>query len=214
MSPFVTMQLKSPLPYMSTPRRKVLAALEEISRRRELKKQPPVLERRVSNHKTTFKLTPQLRYYDLGSGDGETVLGAASIGWRSTGIELNSTLWALSSIRRWFSSSTIRNSSNFTRGDFWQHSIADADAVMIFGVKPLMPKIATKIAQECQPGTFVMSYRFHVPLALSNQSLVDQDRSEQHSVKVHSTTKEKGFLNATLVYDKDEMRIYELLQYK
>ena len=33
-----------------------------------------------------------LRFYDLGSGDGETVLAAASAGWRSTGIELNSTL--------------------------------------------------------------------------------------------------------------------------
>jgi hypothetical protein len=32
--PFIIMQLRSPLPYMSTPKKKILAALEEISKRK------------------------------------------------------------------------------------------------------------------------------------------------------------------------------------
>ena len=192
--PFVMMQFKSPLPYMSTPRRKVLDALKNISRRRDIS-----LSSLGKSKQEIACIQP--RYYDLGSGDGETVLGAASMGWRSTGIELNSTLWTISSIRRWFfSSSKVRASSNFIRGDFWQHNISDADAVMIFGVTPLMPKIAAKIAEECKPGTFVLSYRFHVPI--SNQD---------HTAKNVKAQSLDGAMVANLVYDKDEMRIYELL---
>ena len=71
------MQFKSPLPYMSTPRRKVVDALKNISRRREV---APSL---MGTAKQSVARN-QPRYYDLGSGDGETVLGAASMGWRST----------------------------------------------------------------------------------------------------------------------------------
>ena len=190
--PFVMMQFKSPLPFMSTPRRKVVDALNNISRRREVANYPTSISKQnVAGN--------QPRYYDLGSGDGETVLGAASMGWRSTGIELNATLWTISSIRRWFfSSSEIRASSNFIRGDFWEHNISDADAVMIFGVTPLMPKIATKIAEECKPGTFILSYRFHVPII--NQDLAGKRDKAKNGVMI-----------ANLVYEKDEMRIYELL---
>ena len=75
----------------------------------------------------------KLRYYDLGSGDGETVLAASSCGWKATGIELNRTLWALSSIRRLASPPQTRQNANFKWGNMWDHSIHDADAVMIFG---------------------------------------------------------------------------------
>lgn len=182
-SPFITMQLRSSLPYMATPRRKVLAALKEISKQKE-----------SQSNSTPSR---QYKYYDLGSGDGETVLAAASTGWKATGIELNSTLWGISSLRRLYSPSYIRSRSQFIYGDIWKNSIHDADAVMIFGVKPLMPAIANKIEKECDPGTFVMAYRFHVPICSSEQ--------------VH----EKGIvpdgsLEADLIYDEEEMRIYQL----
>ena len=181
-SPFITMQLRSSLPYMATPRRKILAALKEISKRKET-------QSKASNR--------QYKYYDLGSGDGETVLAAASTGWKATGIELNSTLWGISSLRRLFSPSYIRSRSQFIYGDIWKNSIHDADAVMIFGVKPLMPAIADKIEKECNPGTFVMAYRFHVPICSSEQV------NEKGEVP-------DGSLEADLIYDEEEMRIYQL----
>lgn len=198
-SPFILMQLRSPLPYMATPRRKVLAALEEISSRKGLIHRASSSSATMSKPKSTSikQVQVPLRYYDLGSGDGETILAAASVGWRATGIELNSTLWGISSIRRLFSPSYIRSKSNFIWGDLWKENLSDADAVMIFGVKPLMAPIAKKIEAECGSGTYLMSYRFHVPL---------QSKDEPSK----NNTSEKGALRADLVYDEEEMRIYEL----
>ena len=183
-SPFIIMQLRSPLPYMATPRRKVLEALNEIASRKGTNTNQP------------------LRYYDLGSGDGEAVLAAASAGWRATGIELNSTLWGISSFRRLISHHLIRRKANFVWGDMWKEKINDADAVMIFGVKPLMPQIAKKIETECRPGTFVMSYRFHIPI----YGICDDSMGGLSSQSV----KDEGALGADLVYDEEEMRIYLL----
>ena len=184
---------------MATPRRKVLAALEEISSRKGLIHRASSSSATMSKPKSTSikQVQVPLRYYDLGSGDGETILAAASVGWRATGIELNSTLWGISSIRRLFSPSYIRSKSNFIWGDLWKENLSDADAVMIFGVKPLMAPIAKKIEAECGSGTYLMSYRFHVPL---------QSKDEPSK----NNTSEKGALRADLVYDEEEMRIYEL----
>lgn len=191
-SPFVIMQLRSPLPYMATPRRKVLAALKDISHRKGLGMPRTTTK---ANRNESLK-----RYYDLGSGDGETILAAASVGWKATGIELNSTLWGLSSIRRLFSPRPIRDRSNFIWGDLWKQKLGDADAIMIFGVRPLMAPIAKKIETECQPGTYVMSYRFLVPLqADPDEVVLNKDNA-----------KEYVGLKADLVYDEEEMRIYKL----
>lgn len=137
-SPFITMQLKSPLPYMATPRKKVIDALENITKlkRKSIMKScdKSVNKNNVVNDSSDKSGgSKKLRYYDLGSGDGETVLAAGSCGWKATGIELNRTLWALSSIRRLASPPQTRRNSNFKWGNMWDHSIHDADAVMIFG---------------------------------------------------------------------------------
>jgi hypothetical protein len=106
--PFIIMQLRSPLPYMSTPKKKVLAALEEISKRKyscsnhDDKNYTLFLSHKSyyynndnnnNNYINNNNKNP-LRFYDLGSGDGETVLAAGSAGWNATGIELNSTEFA------------------------------------------------------------------------------------------------------------------------
>lgn len=128
-SPFITMQLKSNLPYMATPRNKVVRALEYIAKRKnnDIALSQNNIPRKHTIDGKTF------RYYDLGSGDGETVIAAGSLGWKATGIELNSTLWGISSLRRLKSPSHVRRNSNFIWGDMWANSIHDADAVMIFG---------------------------------------------------------------------------------
>jgi hypothetical protein len=182
MSPFVVMQLKSPLPYMATPRRKIINALEFI---------------KAQHHQQGILSKP--RYFDLGSGDGETVLAASSMNWRATGFELNSTLYLISQARWLMTPHAIRKNCDFKFGDMWKQNIGEADAVMIFGVKPLMPKIAHKIQSECRPGTFVLSYRFHIPIKIP---------SDYQSMEGDEVT--DGFLNADLVFDEEEMRVYRL----
>ena len=189
-SPFVFMQLKSALPYMATPRSKVESALQFISKRTQ---------------STTHKQGKRLNFVDLGSGDGTTILTAASLQWRATGFELNPTLWIISSIRRLFSTSQIRNNSSIVLGDMFTNKIAkerlqQSNCVMIFGVRSLMPQIATLVQHHCQPGCYLLSYRFKVPLL-----------SERKTSGVVSEAKDNdNLLDARIIHDEEEMRIYRL----
>jgi len=191
-SPFVFMQLRSELPYMSTPRRKVLKALEFISQRQPEK---------ITQSNSPGAQTRQ-NFCDLGSGDGEAVLAAAEAGWTATGIEMNPTLWLISQIRRLWSTAEVRKRSRFVLGDMFQHNIRSADAVMIFGVKPLMPRIANKISTECKVGTCVMSYRFRIPVV---GNACGNDRNFNNS-----SEEEEGKLHAEMVYDEEEMRVWQV----
>lgn len=187
-TPFITMQLKSSLPYMSTPKKKVEKALIFLSTRT----------------KTTIENSCKSNnFVDLGSGDGTAVLAASSLGWRAVGIEMNPTLFLISSIRRLVHNQNIRTNSQLKFGDMFDESISrdrlqNADSVMIFGVQSLMPRIAKMIERDCQPGCFIMSYRFRLPIAN-----VTKDSDE-------GTKTKKSGLHASLIYDEEEMRIYEL----
>jgi len=157
---------KSSLPYMATPGTKVRKALKYLGK----------------NKNGVF--------VDLGSGDGQAVYEAARLGYKSIGIELNFTLWALSSIRRrFFWSASERERSQIIWADFFSYSLKDANTVMMFGVAPLMKPLSQKIATECAPGTDVLSYRFALPLA--------------HDEKT------ANLMRAAIVYDHEEMRIYK-----
>lgn len=190
-SPFVFILLRSELPYMSTPRRKVLKALEYVSNRQNSRTKLHVSDTSLSERKRNF--------YDLGSGDGEAVLAAASAGWNATGIEMNPTLWLISQIRRLFSPSHVRQHSRFILGDMFKQSIQSADAVMIFGVQPLMPRIADKIANECRAETCVLSYRFRIPIQETATNNGHGDVSDDNDK-----------LDAAIIFDDEEMRVWEV----
>ena len=203
--PFVSMQLRSSLPYMATPRGKVVRALKFISNRATSS------QKKVKNYRKR-----QLNFVDLGSGDGTAVLAAASLGWNATGLELNPTLWIISSIRRVFSASKeIRSNSQFVYGDIFENEVArkrlqGADCVMIFGVQSLMPKIAALVQGGCRPGCYLMSYRFRVPLLIGDDEEVAREKAGggKHEKKGNDSF---AGMNASLIYDEEEMRIYELL---
>jgi hypothetical protein len=169
-APFVA--LKTPLPYMATPKHKVRRALLSI----------PEPSRKGS-------------FIDLGSGDGEAVLQAAKVGSfpKAIGFELNWTLWLISQCRRLTWPRSIRARTEFRRTDFFHSKLPDdTSTVMIFGVTPLMRPLSEKLAQECSGGTHVLSYRFRLPTI---------------------TTARDGtgnLLNAELIYDEEEMRIYRV----
>lgn len=254
-TPFITMQLKSSLPYMSTPRQKVEKALMFLSNRKKKTSMNNVsnncyysVQNIIDNVTTTKHLLctdnhnnniivkkRQLHFVDLGSGDGTAVLTASKLGWHSTGIEMNSTLWLVSSIRRLFSIATstmttttskeIRSNSQFKLGDMFNPTISreclhNADSVIIFGVQPLMSQISKLIESECPPGCYLMSYRFRIPLASNNNDTNtsydddDEDQEEVKRIQVENNKEESntgcGGIHASLIYDEEEMRIYEL----
>ena len=216
--PFVSMQLRSSLPYMATPRSKVVRALKFISNRATSshKKETLPLQHASMQQPIKNNRKRQLNFVDLGSGDGTAVLAAASLGWNATGLELNPSLWIISSIRRVFSASKeIRSNSQFVFGDMFQNEVArkrlqGANCVMIFGVQSLMPKIAALVQNECRPGCYLMSYRFRVPLLLTDD---EETAAESIGGGKHEKKGNDSFagINASLIYDEEEMRIYELL---
>ena len=86
------------------------------------------------------------------------------------------------------------------QNDIAKLSLRNADCVMIFGVNSLMPQIANLVQREChRPGCLIMSYRFRVPLLL--HSSVEKNIDTKRVV---------GGVDATMIYDEEEMRIYEL----
>lgn len=217
--PFVSMQLRSPLPYMATPRYKVEKALGFLLERKmisdrqfksNIHKNVGNMVKRANNTRAN---STQARFVDLGSGDGTTIFAAAALSWKSTGIELNPTLWAISSIRRMFQPIDIRNDCTFIHGDMFKstrlkHELNQADCVMVFGVNSLMPRIADLIEKECQSNVFVMSYRFRVPLLkridLSNANGIAVDD------KIIQNESTRGVIDASLIYEEEEMRVYRM----
>ncbi|KAL7510941.1 hypothetical protein ACHAXN_007856 [Cyclotella atomus] len=217
------MQLRSPLPYMATPRHKVERALKYLLDKKRMRANTISITVHQKYLKSGSNNTPapsttqnrmngtQPRFVDLGSGDGTTIFTASSLSYKSIGIELNTTLWAISSLRRLFQTYNIRNNCSFIHGDMFQNTrmkyeLNRADCVMVFGVNSLMPKIADLIEKECQRGVFVMSYRFRLPL-LEQCNAADDNRDEGGE---HNQKDKTGVIDASLIYQEEEMRIYEL----
>ena len=98
------------------------------------------------------------RFLDLGSGDGEAVLVAASRGLVAHGVELNPSLVAFSRLRAWRAAS----GATFSWGNLFDAGadVARSDVVFVFGVVPLMPRIAAMLAERCHPGAFVCVHKF------------------------------------------------------
>jgi hypothetical protein len=202
-APFVFLPSKSSivLPYMATPAAKLKNALT-------------FLQQRQSAAKSSSGTTSSRSFLDLGSGDGEAVYQAVQImqGDRSpvyqkaTGIELNPTLFIISSIRRLFWTADQKSRSSFECLDFWSqvahNRIAHADTILIFGVQPLMLPLSKTLASTCRPGTFILSYRFQLPI----EDVLNTMDTHQQPNRCPSPT---GLLQAEVIYDKEEMRIYQ-----
>lgn len=185
---------RSPLPYMATPGRKIRGALKHV-----LKQQGRFQVEESSASSQSHSLQAKRKgmlpvFVDLGSGDGEGVLQAARLGYKSIGIELNFTLWAFSNIRRQlFWSSHEKKNSKIILGSFFDYNLHhdfQASTVMIFGVAPLMKSLSQKLKHELPVGSCVLSYRFGIPLAYDG---ADDD-----------------LLAASIVYDHQEMRVYQV----
>mmetsp|Transcript_1299 Transcript_1299/g.2742 ORF Transcript_1299/g.2742 Transcript_1299/m.2742 type:complete len:280 (-) Transcript_1299:1117-1956(-) len=235
-SPFIFMQLRSPLPYMATPIHKIERALLFISRRMDARGAGSSNMLEAAKSMTSQKCDMQqpernkrgnkLNFVDLGSGDGTAVFTAASLNWYATGMELNPTLWLISSLRRWGLSKEARMNCKLIYADMFDasqttthKSLREANCVMIFGVAPLMPQIAELIQSNCQPRSFVMAYRFRVPLMNLNECRRDKVGKEDVAGRIVSVASgeestvegvQSTGINGRLIYEEEEMRIYEL----
>jgi hypothetical protein len=103
------------------------------------------------------KLTPQDIHYDLGSGDGRTVITAAKRGAQAFGVEYNPDMVALS--ERNAAKEGVAGRAKFINGDIFQTDFSRATVVTLYLLPSLNIKLRPTIL-KMKPGTRVVSHAF------------------------------------------------------
>ena len=103
------------------------------------------------------KLTAQDIHYDLGSGDGRTVITAAKRGAQAVGVEFNPDMVALS--ERTAAKEGVSAKAKFINGDIFQTDFSHATVVTLYLLPSLNVKLRPTIL-KMKPGTRVVSHAF------------------------------------------------------
>jgi hypothetical protein len=103
------------------------------------------------------KLTARDIHYDLGSGDGRTVIAAAKRGAQATGIEYNPDMVALS--ERAAAKEGVTGKAKFIHGDIFQTDFSQATVLTLYLLPSLNVKLRPTIL-DMKPGTRVVSHAF------------------------------------------------------
>ena len=103
------------------------------------------------------KLTPKDTLYDLGSGDGRTVITAAKRGARAHGIEYNPDMVELS--KRNAAKEGVSDKATFEKADIFESDFSKATVITLF----LLPSLNVKLRPtllSMKPGTRVAANSF------------------------------------------------------
>jgi hypothetical protein len=103
------------------------------------------------------KLTARDIHFDLGSGDGRTVIAAAKRGAQAVGVEFNPDMVALS--ERTAAKEGVAAKAKFINGDIFQTDFSHATVVTLY----LLPSLNLKLRPtllRMKPGTRVVSHAF------------------------------------------------------
>jgi precorrin-6B methylase 2 len=103
------------------------------------------------------KLTANDIHYDLGSGDGRTVITAAKRGAQAYGVEFNPNMVALS--RRNAQKEGVAEKAHFIQGDIFETDFSKATVITLFLLPELNVKLRPKIL-DMKPGTRIVSNSF------------------------------------------------------
>jgi precorrin-6B methylase 2 len=103
------------------------------------------------------KLTANDIHFDLGSGDGRTVITAAKRGAKATGVEFNPNMVALS--KRNAQKEGVGDKVQFIQGDIFETDFSKATVITLFLLPELNVKLRPKIL-DMKPGTRVVSNSF------------------------------------------------------
>jgi hypothetical protein len=103
------------------------------------------------------KITVSDIHYDLGSGDGRTVITAAKRGVQAVGVEYNPDMVALS--ERAAAKEGVSGKAKFIRGDIFETDFSHATVVTLYLLPSLNLKLRPTIL-KMKPGTRVVSHAF------------------------------------------------------
>ncbi len=105
------------------------------------------------------KLTPNDVHFDLGSGDGRTVIAAAKRGTKAVGVEYNPDMVELSKRNAQKEGATIAARTEFIRGDIFETNFSHATVLTLYLLPSLNLKLRPTIL-NMKPGTRVVSHAF------------------------------------------------------
>jgi hypothetical protein len=103
------------------------------------------------------KLTPQDIHFDLGSGDGRTVITAAKRGAQAVGVEFNPDMVKLS--ERAAAKEGVTARAKFINGDIFQVDFSHANVLTLYLLPSLNLKLRPTIL-KMKPGTRIVSHAF------------------------------------------------------
>lgn len=117
----------------------------------------PTAQALVDRMLDMVKLTPKDIHYDLGSGDGRTVITAARRGATAYGVEYNPDMVELS--RRNAAKEKLAGKATFIHGDIFETDFSSATVITLFLLPDLNVKLRPKIL-DMKPGTRIASNSF------------------------------------------------------
>lgn len=119
----------------------------------------PTPESLVQKMLDMAKLTPADVHFDLGSGDGRTVIAAAKRGTKAVGIEYNADMVELSKRNAQKEGAAVAARAEFIRGDIFETDFSKANVLTLYLLPALNLKLRPTIL-NMQPGTRVVSHAF------------------------------------------------------
>ena len=103
------------------------------------------------------KVTPKDYLIDLGSGDGRTVITAAKLGAKASGIEYNPEMVELS--KRNAAKEGVSDRATFAKADLFESDLSQATVITLFLLPDINLKLRPKIL-DLKPGTRIVSNTF------------------------------------------------------
>jgi SAM-dependent methyltransferase len=119
----------------------------------------PTMRRDAEGALDLANLKPGQTIIDLGSGDGRLLATAARRGCRAIGYEINPFMYLISLAVTW----RYRRQVNIHLADFWHAPLPPADAIYVFLIQRLMPRLDAKLTHELTQPTPVISFVFSIP---------------------------------------------------
>jgi SAM-dependent methyltransferase len=119
----------------------------------------PTPEALVQKMLDMAKLTAKDVHFDLGSGDGRTVIAAAKRGVKAIGVEYNPDMVELSKRAAAKEGATVAARAEFIRGDIFETNFSHADVLTLYLLPSLNLKLRPTIL-NMKPGTRVVSHAF------------------------------------------------------
>lgn len=110
--------------------------------------------------------------YDLGSGDGRSVIIAAKeFGAYGIGVEIDPLRFNLSKLLAKFAG--VSKQTKFIKKSFFDVNISDADAVFVYLVPKALERLKPKFLKELKKGTRIVSINYEVSLFKISSEIVD-----------------------------------------